>query len=62
MGIGRDVGLLHDVFDLALVLHDRPGYSIDAAVVPAHQHFEERRIAREHPFDDLLVRQRVIPR
>jgi hypothetical protein len=53
-----EVGLLHDVFALGLVLHNRPRHPINPLVVPAHQLLEQRTLACADPGNQPLVAER----
>ena len=57
MQVGIDVGLLHHVLDFRFAAEDGAHRPIDALVVPAHQHFEQRAVPGQHPRDDRIVGQ-----
>jgi hypothetical protein len=50
-----DVGLLHHVFRLGLVLHDGASRAVDALIMAPHQDLEQRGLATAHPGDDFRV-------
>jgi hypothetical protein len=58
--VGVDIGLLHDVLGLPLVLHDRAGDTVDPWIVAPHQDLEEGDLAPEDAVYDLLVPQPVL--
>jgi hypothetical protein len=53
--VGVDVCLLHDVFRLILVFHDRTRGPVDPLVVAPHQDFIESGLSVEDPRDDVFV-------
>jgi hypothetical protein len=61
MRIRVDVRLLHHILGFVFVSHDRPCRPVDALVVSAHQHLEERCLTLADTADDLLVGQRGPP-
>src|SRR5262245_19649162 len=56
-----DVRLLHHILGFVIVTNDRAGGAVHALVVPAHQDFEERRLAFKDARDDLLIGERTEP-
>ena len=53
-----DVGLLHHVFDVVLVLHDGSRHAVEPLIVAAHEDLEQRTLPRPHALDDVRVGQR----
>ena len=55
---GVQICLLQNVFDLALVFHDRARRTVELLIVPAHHDFEQRVFAGKDSPHQLVVRQR----
>jgi hypothetical protein len=57
--VGLDVGLLHDLFDVAFVAHDRANGPVEAAVVATHDQLVELGLPRQNAAHHLLVAEPV---
>ena len=59
MTVGVDVRLLHHVLGGFVAAQNAAHDAIDGLVMPAHQHFEQRRLTAKNIRDHLLIRKRV---
>lgn len=53
--VSPDVGVLHDVFGLAIIVQDGAGDAVEALVVATHDDFVKRTFSGEDAMDDLFV-------
>src|SRR6266850_8482565 len=55
MFVGADVGVLHDVFGLAVIAQNRARDAVQPLVITAHDDFKQGSFARQNPLYDIFV-------